>query len=63
MAIWYTLWPFALFSSHFLPMYCGYLLFFPHVGILYQEKSGNPEHSRCHSDTVKVLTAREHLQS
>jgi hypothetical protein len=34
MTIWYTLEPFAMFSGH--------LLYFPHFGTLYQEKSGNP---------------------
>jgi hypothetical protein len=34
-AIWFSLWPLRTF------MY-GYLVFFYHFGMLYQEKSGNP---------------------
>jgi hypothetical protein len=33
-AIGNILWPFGIF--------CGHLEYFPHFGILYQEKSGNP---------------------
>jgi hypothetical protein len=35
MAIGNILWPFGIF--------CGNLVYFPHFGILDQEKSGNPE--------------------
>jgi hypothetical protein len=34
MTVWYSMWLFALSSSH--------LLYFPHFGMLYQAKSGNP---------------------
>jgi hypothetical protein len=34
MAIWNILWPFGLFY--------GYLVYFSRIGMLYQEKSGNP---------------------
>jgi hypothetical protein len=33
-AMWYILWPFGIFY--------GYLVYFSRLGILYQEKSGNP---------------------
>jgi hypothetical protein len=33
-AIWYMLWPFGIFYD--------YLVYFSSLGILYQEKSGNP---------------------
>jgi hypothetical protein len=32
-AIWSILWPFFIF--------CGYLVYFSHFGMLHQEKSGN----------------------
>jgi hypothetical protein len=34
-AIWYILWTFGIL--------CGTLVYFPHFGMLHQEKSGNPE--------------------
>jgi hypothetical protein len=34
-AIGNILWPFGIF--------CGHLVYFPRFGILYQEKSGNPD--------------------
>jgi hypothetical protein len=33
--IWEILWPFGSFSAH--------LVYFSGIGIMYQEKSGNPE--------------------
>jgi hypothetical protein len=33
-AIWYTLWPFGILN--------GYLVYFPSIGKLSEEKSGNP---------------------
>jgi hypothetical protein len=33
-SIWYNLWPFCIFY--------GYLVYFYHFGMLYQEKSGKP---------------------
>jgi hypothetical protein len=36
-SIWYILWPFGIF--------CSNLVYFPCVGKLYQEKSGNPGHA------------------
>jgi hypothetical protein len=36
-AIWYSLWHFSIS--------CGHLVYFPRIGILYPEKSGNPAHS------------------
>jgi hypothetical protein len=35
IAIWYILWQFDIFVCH--------LVIFPSFGMLYQEKSGNPE--------------------
>jgi hypothetical protein len=35
MAIGNTLWPIGIF--------CGHLVYFPCFGMLYEEKSGNPE--------------------
>jgi hypothetical protein len=35
VAIWYILWPFDIFY--------GYLVYFSRFGILYHEKSGNPD--------------------
>jgi hypothetical protein len=35
-AIWYILWPLGIFNNHFL-----------HFGMLYQEKSGNPDWKKC----------------
>jgi hypothetical protein len=34
LQIWYTLWPFDIH---------GYLVYFPHFGMFYHEKSGNPD--------------------
>jgi hypothetical protein len=33
-AVWYILCPLGIF--------CGHLVYFPRLGILYHEKSGNP---------------------
>jgi hypothetical protein len=46
----YLLWPFGIHCGHLLHfmaiwyMYicCGRLLYYPHIGIFNQEKSGNP---------------------
>jgi hypothetical protein len=35
VAIWYILWLFGIFY--------GYLVYFSHFGVLYQDKSGNPD--------------------
>jgi hypothetical protein len=37
-ALWYILWPFGIFY--------GDLVYFFRLGILYQEKSGNPGYDR-----------------
>jgi hypothetical protein len=37
---WYTSWSFALF--HEIGTFNVHLLYFPHFGTLYQEKSGKP---------------------
>jgi hypothetical protein len=57
MAIWYILWPFGIFRGHLVyfttiwsilwpfGIFWGHMvcnLFFPHFGMLHQEKSGNP---------------------
>jgi hypothetical protein len=42
MIIWYTLWPFVLFRGRLEYLCCGNLFKYPHFGILYKEKSGNP---------------------
>jgi ABC-type transporter Mla subunit MlaD len=34
VVIWYIVWLFGILY--------GYLVYFPHVGLLYQEKFGNP---------------------
>jgi hypothetical protein len=38
VAIWYILWPFGIF--------CSYLVYLSPSGVLYQEKSGNPDVGR-----------------
>jgi hypothetical protein len=38
MDFWDILWPFSTF--------CVYLVIFSGFGIMYQEKSGNPEHEK-----------------
>jgi hypothetical protein len=53
MTIWYTLWPSALFYGHLVPICCGHLLYYPHFGKLYQEKSGKP--------STTMLTAQQTL--
>jgi hypothetical protein len=42
VTIWNSLWQFALFHVNMVPIRCGHLLYYPHFGILYREKSGNP---------------------
>jgi hypothetical protein len=44
MAIWYILWPFGIFVGHFD--------IFSLFGILYQEKSGNPESVHVNDPTI-----------
>jgi hypothetical protein len=41
--IWYILLPFGIFCLSF-SILCCHLVYFPRLGILYQEKSGNPDH-------------------
>jgi hypothetical protein len=44
MDIWLTLRTFNnIHVLHPLGIFCGYLVYFPRVGKLYQEKSGNPD--------------------
>jgi hypothetical protein len=43
MAIWYSLWPFALFYGSLVYFVVIYVIYYPHFGILYHEKSGNPD--------------------
>jgi hypothetical protein len=31
-----------IFCGHLVHLFCGHLVYFPHFGMLYQEKSGNP---------------------
>jgi hypothetical protein len=39
----YILQPFGIFYGHYIGTFCGNLVyFFPVLGMLYQEKSGNP---------------------
>jgi hypothetical protein len=43
----YNLCPFSLFSCHlvyFVAIFYGYLVYFPHFGVMCQEKSGNPDY-------------------
>jgi hypothetical protein len=54
VVIWYILWSFGIFCGHLVyfvviwyilwsfGIFCGHLVHFPRVGMLYQEKSGNP---------------------
>jgi hypothetical protein len=37
------LWLFGVFFGHLVYVSYGYLVYFPHFGKLYQEKSGNPD--------------------
>jgi hypothetical protein len=48
-AIWYHLYPFGIF--------CGHLVHFPHFGMLYQEKSGNPVAPRVFTSIVNAPVA------
>jgi hypothetical protein len=42
MAIRSILWPLSIFCVHLVGIVYSYLVYFPRVGMLYQEKSGNP---------------------
>jgi hypothetical protein len=44
-AIGNILWPFGIF--------CGHLVYFPCFGILYQEKSGNPDPTEVQESRVR----------
>jgi hypothetical protein len=50
MAIWYILWSFGTF--------CGHLVYFSHFGMLYREKSGNPD-----TPTERTQTQKENFPS
>jgi hypothetical protein len=45
MDVWSILEPLDIFYGH-LEYFSGYLVYFPHFGILYREKSGNPAWKR-----------------
>jgi hypothetical protein len=47
-AIGNILWPFGIF--------CGHLVYFPCFGILYQEKSGNPDPTEVQESRVRFYT-------
>jgi hypothetical protein len=65
MAIWYILWPFGIFYGHLLyfmaiwyilwpfGIFCDRLIHSPRFGMLYHEKSGNPDRK-----TVEILHLR-----
>jgi hypothetical protein len=58
---WYILWPFGVFYCHLVYFVAiwyivwqfgicnGHLIYFSRFGMLYQEKSGNPEHRHNYS--------------
>jgi hypothetical protein len=58
MTIWYILWPFGMFYDHLVcfmtiwyilwpfGIFCVHLVYFSGFGIMYQEKSGNPDNER-----------------
>jgi hypothetical protein len=48
MATWFILRPFGIF--------CGYLVYFPHFGMLHQEKSGNPASDMMRRGSVSHMT-------
>jgi hypothetical protein len=39
----YILWLFSIFYGYFVYVFYGYLVYFSRFGMLYQEKSGNPD--------------------
>jgi uncharacterized membrane protein len=65
MIIWcYTLWPFTLLRGNLVHILCGLLLYYPHFGILYQEKSGNPAAKMtCKFFTEPSLRNRHRIRS
>jgi hypothetical protein len=49
--IWYILWPFGIFCGHLVYVMVIWNIF-PHFGILYLEKSGNPADSRIKASAI-----------
>jgi hypothetical protein len=50
-SICYILWPFVIFCGHLL-YFVAIWYIFPRFGMLYQEKSGNPEAKQRNSQTL-----------
>jgi hypothetical protein len=60
MAIWYILWSFGTFCGHLVHFVVTWYIF-SHFGILYQEKSGNPDlvhQSSRNESTVHIVSYR-----
>jgi hypothetical protein len=54
LSVWYISWPSGIVYGHLVGMFVGYLAYFSRFGILYREKSGNPD---CEQEAVTTRRA------